>query len=70
MGLVAPRFTQGPGDGPIEVSTPRGSENGAPYVHDGRRLTLDDTVESFNLIMGLKLTPEERKDLVAFIFSL
>jgi hypothetical protein len=29
-------------------------------------LTLDDTVEFFNLVLGTKLTGEEKHDLVAF----
>jgi len=30
-------------------------------------LTLEDTVEFFNLVLGLKLTDEEKSDLVAFL---
>jgi hypothetical protein len=33
-------------------------------MHDGRLLTLDDTVEFFNLVLGTKLTGEEKHDLV------
>jgi hypothetical protein len=36
-------------------------------MHDGRLLTLDDTVEFFNLILGTRLTPQEKLDLVAFL---
>jgi hypothetical protein len=36
-------------------------------MHDGRLLTLDDTVEFFNLILGTKLTVNEKMDLVAFL---
>jgi hypothetical protein len=36
-------------------------------MHDGRLLTLDDTVEFFNLILGTRLTPQEKRDLVAFL---
>jgi hypothetical protein len=35
-------------------------------LHDGRLLTLDDTVEYFNVILGTKLTPQEKKDLALF----
>jgi hypothetical protein len=42
----------------------------ALYLHDDRLLTLDDTVEFFNLVLGLKLLPEEKKDLVAFLRAL
>ena len=33
-------------------------------------MTLDDTVEFFNLILGTKLTSQEKKDLVAFMLTL
>jgi len=39
-------------------------------LHDGRCLTLEDTVEFFNLVQGLKLTNEEKADLVAFLRQL
>jgi len=45
-------------------------KNSPPYMHDGRLLTLDDTVEFFNLILGTKLTGEEKRDLVAFLRTL
>ncbi len=41
-----------------------------PYLHDGRLLTLEDTAELFNLILGLKLTGREKLDLVAFLRQL
>jgi len=31
---------------------------------------LDDTVECFNLVLGTRLTPQEKKDLVAFLRAL
>jgi hypothetical protein len=39
-------------------------------LHDGRLLTLEDTVEFFNLILELKLTREEKADLVAYMYCL
>jgi len=33
-------------------------------------LTLDDTVEFFNRILGVQLTPQEKRDLVAFLRAL
>jgi hypothetical protein len=33
-------------------------------------LTLDDTVEFFNLFLGDKLTSQEKQDLVAFMRAL
>ncbi|MDQ1239620.1 MAG: hypothetical protein QG577_1806, partial [Thermodesulfobacteriota bacterium] len=41
-----------------------------PYLHEVRLLTLEDTVEFFNLIQGLKLTADEKKALVAFMRAL
>lgn len=35
----------------------------AHYFHDGRLLTFDDTVEFVNLMLGTKLTAQEKKDL-------
>jgi cytochrome c peroxidase len=48
----------------------RGIKDSPPYMHDGRLLTLDDTVEFFNLILGTKLTGNEKQDLVAFLRAL
>jgi cytochrome c peroxidase len=58
------------GDGPIKAFTLRGIKESPPYLHDGRCLTLEDTVEFFNLIQELKLTKEEKSDLVAFLRQL
>jgi cytochrome c peroxidase len=52
-------------DGPIKTFTLRGIKDSPPYLHDGRLLTLADTVEFFNLVLGLKLTREEKESLVA-----
>ncbi len=57
-------------DGPIKTFPLRGIKESPPYLHDGRLLTLEDTVEFFNLVQGLKLTPQEKKDLVAFLRAL
>jgi cytochrome c peroxidase len=65
------RFLKGEaGDGPIKSFTLRGIKDSPPYLHDGRCLTLEDTVEFFNLVLELKLTKEEKKDLVAFLRQL
>jgi len=58
------------GDGPIKTFPLRGIKDSPPYMHDGRLLTLDDTVEFFNLILGIQLTPAEKTDLVAFLRAL
>jgi cytochrome c peroxidase len=57
-------------DGPIKTFTLRGIKDSPPYLHDGRLLTLDDTVEYFNLVLGLKLTQEEKSALVAYMLAL
>jgi cytochrome c peroxidase len=57
-------------DGPIKTFPLRGIKDTPPYMHDGRLLTLDDTVEYFNLALGTKLTDAEKKDLVAFMRAL
>ena len=57
-------------DGPIKTFPLRGIKDTPPYLHDGRLLTLDDTVEFFNLILGTKLTAAEKKDLVLFLRTL
>jgi len=54
-------------DGPIKTFTLRGIKDSPPYHHDGRLLTLDDTVEFFNIVLGLKLADEEKQALVAFM---
>jgi cytochrome c peroxidase len=60
-------FLDEPGDGPIKTFTLRGIKDSPPYLHDGRCLTLEDTVEFFNLVFGLALTSREKTDLVAFM---
>jgi cytochrome c peroxidase len=57
-------------EGPIKTFPLRGIKDSPPYLHDGRLLTLEDTVEFFNLIVGTKLTKEEKADLVAFLRAL
>jgi len=58
------------GDGPIKTFSLRGVKDNPPYMHDERLLTLEDTVEFFNLILGTKLTTQEKQDLVAFLRTL
>jgi cytochrome c peroxidase len=54
-------------DGPIKTFPLRGIKDSPPYLHDDRLLTLEDTVEFFNLVLQLKLNEQEKKDLVAFM---
>jgi cytochrome c peroxidase len=58
------------GDGPMKSFTLRGIKDSPPYLHDGRLLTLEDSVEFFNLVLTLKLTKDEKQDLVAFMRQL
>ncbi|HLT21798.1 MAG TPA: hypothetical protein VKZ84_00070, partial [Bacteriovoracaceae bacterium] len=57
-------------DGPIKTFPLRGIKESPPYLHDGRLLTLEDTVEFFNLILETKLTKDEKSDLVHFLRAL
>jgi len=57
-------------DGPIKTLTLRGIKDSPPYLHDGRLMTLADTVEFFNLVLGLKLTSEEKDALVVYMLAL
>jgi len=54
-------------DGPIKTFTLRGIKDSPPYLHDGRLLTLEDTVEFFNLVLQSRLTEDEKQALVAFL---
>lgn len=56
-------------EGSIKTFTLRGIKDSPPYLHDGRLLTLEDTVEFFNLVLGVQLT-EEKKALTVFLRTL
>ncbi len=56
--------------GAIKTFPLRGIKESPPYLHDGRLLTLEDTVEFFNLVLELNLTADEKKDLAAFLRAL
>jgi cytochrome c peroxidase len=57
-------------DGPIKTFPLRGIKDSPPYLHDDRLMTLEDTVEYFNLVLGTKLDQQEKSDLVAFMRQL
>jgi cytochrome c peroxidase len=57
-------------DGPIKTFTLRGIKDSPPYLHDGRLPTLADTVEFFNLVLGTKLTQQEKDALLAYLLTL
>jgi cytochrome c peroxidase len=65
--LKVERFVHDAPLGPIKTFTLRGIKDSPPYLHDGRCLTLEDTVEFFNLVLGLQLSAEEKQDLAAFL---
>ena len=56
--------------GPIKTFPLRGIKESPPYLHDGRLLTLEDTVEFFNLVLELNLSTQEKGELVAFLRAL
>ena len=57
-------------DGPIKTFPLRGIKDSPPYLHDDRLMTLEDTVEFFNLVLGTKLNSDEKSDIVAFLRAL
>jgi len=57
-------------DGSIKTFPLRGLRDSPPYLHDGRLLTLADTIEFFNLILGTQLAAGEKSDLEAFLRTL
>jgi cytochrome c peroxidase len=68
--LKVERFYPGRPEGPIKTFPLRGIKDSPPYLHDGRLLTLEDAVLFFDLILGTKLSAEERADLVAYLYAL
>jgi cytochrome c peroxidase len=68
--LQVERFYVGRPEGPIKTFPLRGIKDSPPYLHDGRCPTLQDTVEFFNLVLELKLSKEEKEDLVAYLLCL
>lgn len=57
-------------DGPIKTFTLRGIKDSPPYLHDGRLMTLADTVEFFNLVLGTGLNGDEKEALTAYLLTL
>jgi cytochrome c peroxidase len=57
-------------EGSMKTFTLRGIKDSPPYLHDGRLLTLEDTVEFFNLVMQVRLSAEEKAALVAYMRAL
>jgi hypothetical protein len=68
--LQVERFYKGRPEGPVKTFGLRGIKDSPPYLHDGRCPSLHDSVEFFNLIFELKLSRQEKEDLVAFMLCL
>ena len=68
--LRVEEFYPGRAEGWVKTFALRGIKDSPPYFHDGRLPTLEDSVEFFNLLLGLKLTRDEKNDLVAFLLAL
>jgi cytochrome c peroxidase len=65
--LHVEEFYQGRAEGWVKTFSLRGIKDSPPYFHDGRLPTLEDSVEFFNIIFGIRLNSEEKKDLVSFL---
>jgi len=68
--LRVERFYAGRPEGTIETFPLRGIKDSPPYLHDGRCPTRHDAVEFFNLVLELKLSRQEKDDLVAYLLCL
>ncbi len=68
--LQVERFYHGRPEGIFKTFPLRGIKDSPPYLHDGRLLTLEDTVEFFNLVLETKLNATEKIDLVAYLRAL
>ncbi len=68
--LQVERFYDGRAEGIFKTFSLRGVKDSPPYLHDGRLLTLEDSVEFFNIILGTRLGADEKRDLVAYLRAL
>jgi cytochrome c peroxidase len=68
--LHVERFYGGRPEGPIKTFPLRGIKDSPPYLHDGRLLTLEDTVVFFDIVLGTGLSAEEKADLTAYLRTL
>ena len=60
----------GRAEGPIKTFPLRGLKDSPPYFHDGRLLTIEDSVEFFNLVLQAKMSAQEKADMAAFLKTL
>jgi len=65
--LRVERFYDGRPEGPVKTFPLRGIKDSPPYLHDGRLLTLEDTVEFFDLVLQTRLSADEKRDVVAYL---
>jgi len=65
--LKVERFYTGRPEGPIKTFPLRGIKDSPPYFHDGRLLTLEDTVQFFDIVLETRLTAQEKQDLTAYL---
>ena len=68
--LQVERFYTGRPEGPVKTFALRGIKDSPPYLHDGRLPTLQDAVEFFDIVLGLRLNKQEKEDLVAYLLCL
>lgn len=68
--LKVERFYGGRAEGPVKTFPLRGIKDSPPYFHDGRLLTLEDAVLFFDILLGTKLSAEERADIVAYLYAI
>jgi cytochrome c peroxidase len=61
--LHVEEFYRGRAERWVKTFSLRGIKDSPSYFHDGRLPTLEDSVEFFNL----RLSSEEKKDLVSFL---
>lgn len=48
----------------------RGLASRAPYFHNGSADTLEEVIDFYNKRLNVGITPQERRDLVAFLKAL
>ena len=65
--LKTERFYLSRAVGAVKTPPLRGLKDSLPYLHDGRLMTIEDTVEFFNLILCTRLSAQEKKALTAFL---
>lgn len=68
--LHVERFYAGRPEGPIKTFSLRGIKDSPPYLHDGRLLTLEDSVQFFDLVLQTHLSADEKRDLTAYLRAL